>query len=167
MWERSFLINFLLFTARYKLKKLFIPLLIILKLFKLKLLLFLPMILGIASFKKLLGFLAIVIPGMIGVFKLCKPQLYSTSFGSGHASYYQPPRYTPAGIGNGSPQYYSHQVPYNPAPYGYGSEHHEYTGYSSNIETGKASKSGSVTFRDEADHHQELAYSGYRNSKSS
>lgn len=54
-------------TARKKLKKLFIPMLIILKLFKLKLLLFLPLILGLASFKKVLGFMAIVVPGLIGL----------------------------------------------------------------------------------------------------
>lgn len=52
------------FIEKNKLKKLFIPLLIILKLFKLKLLLFLPLILGLASFKKLLGFMAIIIPGI-------------------------------------------------------------------------------------------------------
>ncbi|VVC93256.1 unnamed protein product [Leptidea sinapis] len=48
---------------RHKLKKLIIPMLLILKLFKLKLLLFLPLILGLASFKKFLGFMALVIPG--------------------------------------------------------------------------------------------------------
>ncbi|XP_046384532.1 uncharacterized protein LOC124154694 [Ischnura elegans] len=77
--------------SRTKLKKLFIPLLVILKLFKLKLLLFLPLILGLASFKKVLGFLALVIPGVIGFFKLCKPEL-SHNYGSfGHSSFYQPP----------------------------------------------------------------------------
>lgn len=60
--------------SRNRLKKLFIPLLIILKLFKLKLLLFLPLILGLASFKKFLGFAALIIPGVIGYFKLCRPQ---------------------------------------------------------------------------------------------
>jgi len=39
-----------------------------------KLLLLLPLILGLVSFKKFLGFLAIVIPGLIGFFKLYKPQ---------------------------------------------------------------------------------------------
>ncbi|XP_044271477.1 uncharacterized protein LOC123015666 [Tribolium madens] len=77
---------------RKQLKKLFIPMLIILKLFKLKLLLFLPLILGLASFKKLLGFLAIVIPGLIGFFKLCKPNLQSSN-------YYTGPHYSPAGVG--------------------------------------------------------------------
>lgn len=50
-------------SGKNKLKKLFIPLLIILKLFKLKLLLFLPLILGLAGLKKVLGFAAIIIPG--------------------------------------------------------------------------------------------------------
>lgn len=41
----------------------FIPMLIILKLFKLKLLLFLPFILGITGLKKILGLAALVVPG--------------------------------------------------------------------------------------------------------
>ncbi|KAJ8952313.1 hypothetical protein NQ318_017206 [Aromia moschata] len=60
---------------RKQLKKLFIPLLLILKIFKLKLLLFLPLILGLASFKSILGFLAIIIPGAIAFFNICKPIL--------------------------------------------------------------------------------------------
>lgn len=101
---------------------------------------------------------------MIGVFKLCKPQLYSSSFGNGHASYYQPPRYTPAGVGSGSPQYYSHHVPYEPSSYGYSSDHHSsYTGYNSNVETEKAGKGGgTVAFRDDA---QGLAYNAQRGAK--
>ncbi|KAK9692753.1 Protein of unknown function (DUF1676) [Popillia japonica] len=80
---------------RKRLQKLFIPLLIILKLFKLKLLLFLPLILGLSSFKNLLGFFAIIVPGIIAFFKLCKPNL-SSPFAHGA---YQTPQYTPAGIG--------------------------------------------------------------------
>lgn len=83
-----------LISARNRLKKLLIPMLIILKLFKLKLLLFLPLILGLASFKKFLGFIAIVIPGLIGFFKLCKPQIQN----------YQPPVYSQSGLG-GFPYY--------------------------------------------------------------
>ncbi|XP_046610954.1 uncharacterized protein LOC124300678 [Neodiprion virginianus] len=75
--------------SRIRLKKLLIPMLIILKLFKLKLLLFLPLILGLASFKKFLGFIAIVIPGLIGFFKLCKPQVQN----------YHPPVYSQSGVG--------------------------------------------------------------------
>lgn len=52
-----------LFLVKHKLKKMFIPMLIILKLFKLKLLLFLPFILGITGLKKILGLGALVIPG--------------------------------------------------------------------------------------------------------
>jgi hypothetical protein len=80
--------------------------LIILKLFKLKLLLFLPLILGLASFKKLLGFLALVIPGLIGFFKLCKPDLHHNYGSYGHSSFYhQPPhhkhQYSTAGVATG------------------------------------------------------------------
>lgn len=129
------------------------------------------MILGLASFKKLLGFLAIVIPGLIGFFKLCKPQLYSTSFGNGHAGYYQQPQYTPAGVASGSPQYYSHHVPYNPNSYR--EDNFDYTGYNSNVENTKSSKSSSsVAFRDDAkaeasEPTHELAYSAYRNFRNS
>lgn len=42
--------------------------LLILKLFKLKLLLFLPLILGLASFKKFLGFMALIVPGTINLY---------------------------------------------------------------------------------------------------
>ncbi|XP_026683924.1 uncharacterized protein LOC103515409 [Diaphorina citri] len=73
---------------RHKLKKLIIPLLIVLKLFKLKLLLFLPLILGLAGFKKVLGLLAIAIPGLIGYFKFCRPQNYGTF---GHSNFYSAP----------------------------------------------------------------------------
>ncbi|XP_029669804.1 uncharacterized protein LOC115239430 [Formica exsecta] len=73
--------------SRHQFRKLLIPVLLVLKLFKLKILLFLPLILGLASFKKFLGFLAIVIPGLIGFFKLYKP----------YQSYY-PPVYTKNGI---------------------------------------------------------------------
>ncbi|KAL6432068.1 hypothetical protein ACFW04_006648 [Cataglyphis niger] len=73
--------------SRHQFRKLLIPVLLVLKLFKLKILLFLPLILGLASFKKFLGFLAIVIPGLIGFFKLYKP----------YQNYY-PPVYTKNGI---------------------------------------------------------------------
>lgn len=67
------------FIEKNKLKKLFIPLLIILKLFKLKLLLFLPLILGLASFKKLLGFMAIIIPGIFFFLISNKPGTFINS----------------------------------------------------------------------------------------
>ncbi|CAH1406328.1 unnamed protein product [Nezara viridula] len=52
------------------LRRLFIPLLVIIKLFKLKLLLLLPVILGVASFKKLLGIAFFVLPAIIAYFKV-------------------------------------------------------------------------------------------------
>ncbi|CAH0763471.1 unnamed protein product [Diatraea saccharalis] len=95
---------------RHKLKKLIIPMLLILKLFKVKLLLFLPLILGLASFKKFLGFMALIVPGVIGYFKFCKPNL-SSPFSPSH---YSGPQYSPAGIGLGpyreghAPAQYAH-----------------------------------------------------------
>lgn len=86
-------------AARFRLKKLLIPLLVVLKLFKLKLLLFLPLILGLASFKKVLGFFALVVPGLIGFFRFCGKSDLSGGYGSfGHSNFYkQPPphRYPP------------------------------------------------------------------------
>ncbi|KOB67286.1 Osiris 2, partial [Operophtera brumata] len=97
---------------RHKLKKLIIPMLLILKLFKLKLLLFLPLILGLASFKKFLGFMALIIPGVIGYFKFCKPNI-SSPFSQSH---YKGPQYSPAGIGVGpyreQPAHYGHYESY-------------------------------------------------------
>ncbi|XP_077271625.1 DUF1676 domain-containing protein Osi2 [Temnothorax americanus] len=80
--------------SRNRLKKFLIPFLLVVKLFKVKLLLLLPLILGLASFKKFLGFLAIIIPGLIGFFKLYKP----------YPHYY--PVYTKNGVAQ--PHYESH-----------------------------------------------------------
>uniref|UniRef100_A0A336MHL8 CSON001867 protein n=1 Tax=Culicoides sonorensis TaxID=179676 RepID=A0A336MHL8_CULSO len=85
---------------KHRLKKMIIPMLLILKLFKLKLLLFLPFVLGLAGIKKLLGFAAFVLPGALAYFKVCKPnfglfknpiqqytpQYNSNGFGFGGAS---------------------------------------------------------------------------------
>ncbi|KAG6459414.1 uncharacterized protein LOC115449455 [Manduca sexta] len=127
---------------RHKLKKLIIPMLLILKLFKLKLLLFLPLILGLASFKKFLGFMALIVPGVIGYFKFCKPN--SSPFSPNH---YSGPQYSPAGIGLGPyrehpPEHYGHYNNY-PGNHGYGS--------------------GGIAFRENES--QDLAYQGweYRN----
>ncbi|XP_076241376.1 DUF1676 domain-containing protein Osi2 [Calliopsis andreniformis] len=119
--------------SRHQLKKLLIPMLIVLKLFKLKLLLFLPLILGLASFKKFLGFLALVIPGLIGFFKLYKPLSQN----------YHPPVYSQSGIGY---PYYKENS--NNYPYGGQDVHHgpEYQGYHGDT----------VSFG------QDLAYRGYR-----
>ncbi|XP_012248803.1 uncharacterized protein LOC100743329 [Bombus impatiens] len=121
--------------SRHQLKKLLIPMLIVLKLFKLKLLLFLPLILGLASFKKFLGFLAIVIPGLIGFFKLYKPLTQS----------YHPPVYSQSGIAY---PYYKENS--NSYLYPEQDDHHglEYaSGYH---------RDSSVSFG------QDLAYRGYR-----
>lgn len=78
-------------NKQYELKKLFIPLLLVLKIFKLKLLLLLPIILGLASFKKLIAVAVILLPAIIAYFKVCKPDL-GQSYGSyGHSSFYHAP----------------------------------------------------------------------------
>ncbi|CAG9569479.1 unnamed protein product [Danaus chrysippus] len=134
---------------RHKLKKLIIPMLLILKLFKLKLLLFLPLILGLASFKKFLGFMALIVPGVIGYFKFCKPNL-SSPFSSNH---YNGPQYSPAGIGL-SPYRETH------GPAQYGSHYDGYAGSHYN----KYGSNG-VAFREHDVTPQDLAYQGweYRN----
>lgn len=123
---------------RKQLKKLFIPMLLILKLFKLKLLLFLPLILGLASFKKFLGFLAILIPGAIAYFKFCKPN-FQTNFGPSH---FAGPHYSSAGVAY--PQHFREQ-PSFVQPQGYNEEYHGHEGFS---------------FRDE-NAAQNLAYNGW------
>ncbi|CAH0555732.1 unnamed protein product [Brassicogethes aeneus] len=134
------------FIKRKQLKKLFIPMLIILKLFKLKLLLFLPLILGLASFKKLLGLLAIVIPGLIGFFKLCKPNLQSGFTGN---YFNQGPHYSPAGI--------AYQPHYKEQP---SFVHQEYPEHYHHGHGG-----GGVHFRDEHQA-QDLAYNGWNQYRS-
>ncbi|XP_028043554.1 uncharacterized protein LOC114253020 [Bombyx mandarina] len=131
---------------RHKLKKLIIPMLLILKLFKLKLLLFLPLILGLASFKKFLGFMALIIPGVIGYFKFCKPN--SSPFSTNH---YTGPQYSPAGIGLG---------PYRESP-------PENYGHYNNYPGGHKYSQGGFSFRDHDASPQDLAYQGweYRNKK--
>ncbi|XP_066581899.1 uncharacterized protein Osi2 [Prorops nasuta] len=120
--------------SRHRLRKMLIPMLIVLKLFKLKLLLFLPLILGLASFKKFLGFMAIVIPGLIGFFKLCKPLTQN----------YQPPVYSQSGVGY--PLYKE-----GPGSHHYGSPE----GYHGQEYSG-GYRGDSVSFG------QDLAYQGYR-----
>ena len=114
--------------------------LIILKLFKLKLLLFLPLILGLASFKKLLGFLAIIIPGLIGFFKLCKPNLQSPFSGGNHYA----PHYSQAGVG--------YHPLYKEGP----SFADDYSGGYYGDDNNRQ-----LTFRDRPQQAQDLAYSGY------
>lgn len=127
------------FTERKQLKKLFVPMLIILKLFKLKLLLFLPLILGLASFKKFLGFLAIVIPGIIAYFKFCKADIQShLNLGQAGGNYHNVPHYSQSGVA-------------------YPPSHHHEGGYSGGY--GGYGGHGGVHFKD--DGAQELAYSGW------
>ncbi|KAJ8928848.1 hypothetical protein NQ314_018533 [Rhamnusium bicolor] len=126
---------------RKQLKKLFIPLLLVLKIFKLKLLLFLPLILGLASFKKFLGFLAIIIPGAIAFFNFCKPILKQNE-----GNFYGGPQYSPAGI--------AYQPHYREPQTHYAHEYSEYPPHAS-----------SLNFRDE-NSAQNLAYSGWNQYRS-
>lgn len=128
----SFIINILikilnLIPARNRLKRLLIPMLIVLKLFKLKLLLFLPLILGLASFKKFLGFMALLIPGIIGFMKFCKPLTQT----------YTPPVYSPSGIGFPPSHYNSYQEPshhHHGDTVNFGAQELAYQGYHNNYE---------------------------------
>ncbi|EDW58531.1 uncharacterized protein Dvir_GJ14247 [Drosophila virilis] len=97
--------------SRKKLKKMIIPLLLVLKIFKLKLLLFLPFILGIAGLKKILGLAAIILPGLFAYFKLCRPPGgVGGAFGGGLSGLFGSkntfPEYTPQGVGAAT--YYHH-----------------------------------------------------------
>ncbi|KAK9880011.1 hypothetical protein WA026_008524 [Henosepilachna vigintioctopunctata] len=131
---------------RKQLKKLFIPLLLVLKIFKLKLLLFLPLILGLASFKKFLGFLAIIVPGVIAFFKFCKPDIHSNFGNSGN--YYPGPHYSPAGIAF-QPHFKERPSDYSDSSAFFGGHH-----------------TGGVNFRDD-NHAQQLAYNGWNQYRSS
>ncbi|OXU21776.1 hypothetical protein TSAR_009593 [Trichomalopsis sarcophagae] len=128
--------------SRNRLKRLLIPMLIVLKLFKLKLLLFLPLILGLASFKKFLGFMAIVIPGIIGFFKLCKPLTQT----------YTPPVYSPSGIGFPGGHYKENHGFHHEQQHG--SYSHPAPAYHEQSHGGDTVNFG-----------QELAYQGYRDYK--
>ncbi|XP_063237146.1 uncharacterized protein LOC134539257 [Bacillus rossius redtenbacheri] len=143
--------------SRKRLKKLLIPMLVILKLFKLKLLLFLPLILGLASFKKLLGFLALVVPGLIGFFKLCKPDLHHNYGAHGHSNYYHAPPhhvrpYAPQSGGGGL--HYSNEGPsYYGSPYNRDADSYDSSQLTEYHST--ADDAGSpVTFREQRDVHQ-------------
>lgn len=78
-------------NKQHEFKRLFIPLLVILKIFKLKLLIFLPLLLGLASFKKIIALLIIIVPGIVGYLKVCKPDLGHTYGSFGHSSFYNRP----------------------------------------------------------------------------
>lgn len=137
------------------------------KLFKLKLLLFLPLILGLASFKKFLGFLAIVVPGLIGFFKLCKPDLHHNYGSFGHSSYYHRPPHQFVSAASPDTLYVNKYNREQGSPDVIQYLYDSYSGsqpdyYSNNNFADKhaASASSSVAFRDDA---QKLAYNGYQN----
>lgn len=152
------------FTARAKLKKMLIPILILVKLFKLKLLLFLPLILGLASFKKFLGFLAIVVPGLIGFFKLCKPDLHHNYGNFGHSNFYHRPPHQYVSAGAPDTLYVNKYNRETASPDVIQYLHDSYSGsqqpdyYANNFADKPAASS--VSFRDDA---QKLAYNGYQN----
>ncbi|XP_019891879.2 uncharacterized protein LOC101899972 isoform X1 [Musca domestica] len=143
---------------RKKLKKLIIPLLLVLKIFKLKLLLFLPFILGIVGLKKVLSLAAIILPGVFAYFKFCRPPgghqgggLFSGLFGA-KESFTQ---YSPQGVGPAT--YYHHHDHYEHGgyrpepqfskPYGdYYSKNYQESGSANTVSFGNA---------------QDAAYSGY------
>ncbi|EDV90722.1 uncharacterized protein LOC6569682 [Drosophila grimshawi] len=109
--------------SRKKLKKMIIPLLLVLKIFKLKLLLFLPFILGIAGLKKILGLAAIILPGLFAYFKLCRPPGgVGGAFGGGLSGLFgsKPsfPEYSPQGVGAAT--YYHHHEHYDGGHGGHG-----------------------------------------------
>ncbi|XP_055850371.1 uncharacterized protein LOC129914945 [Episyrphus balteatus] len=145
---------------RKKLKKLFIPLLLVLKIFKLKLLLFLPFILGIAGLKKILGLAAIILPGLFAYFKLCRPQGLGTGVGGFGGLFNQKnnfPEYSQQGIGSASYHHHEHFDGGNGNPFyrqepSFAKPYTEY--YSKNTNT------NGISFG-EPSHQQDLAYQGY------
>lgn len=139
--------NHLTFLERKKLKRLIIPLLLVLKIFKLKLLLFLPFILGIAGLKKILGLAAIILPGLFAYLKFCRPTgsnfsggLFSDIFGLNHKNSFL--EYSPQGVGPATfQQHYGHHPqssfnrpnPYFSKPYtDYYTKHEETEGFNGN-----------------------------------
>lgn len=104
------------FAERKKLKRLIIPLLLVLKVFKLKLLLFLPFILGIAGLKKILGLAAIILPGLFAFLRICRPQGFGPSGGGGFSDFFgfykkdSFPQYSPQGVGSAT--FHQHTQPF-------------------------------------------------------
>lgn len=147
-----------------------IPLLLVLKIFKLKLLLFLPFILGIVGLKKILGLAAIILPGLFAYFKLCRPPGGAPGFGGGtgvfgglFGSKTSVPEYSPQGVG--AANYYHHHDHYE-GGHGGGNQFYRqdpafskpYTDYySKNYQ--QEGTSNAVSFGES--HAQEAAYSGY------
>ncbi|XP_013105774.1 uncharacterized protein LOC106085876 isoform X2 [Stomoxys calcitrans] len=147
---------------RKKLKKLIIPLLLVLKIFKLKLLLFLPFILGLVGLKKILSLAAIILPGVFAYFKLCRPPGAGFSSGGGilsglfgaKESFTQ---YSPQGVGSAT--YYHHHDHYEHGGYRpepqFSKPYGDY--YNKNYDQGTATSGNSVSFGGS----HEAAYSGY------
>ncbi|XP_034486746.1 uncharacterized protein LOC117791177 [Drosophila innubila] len=157
--------------SRKKLKKLVLPLLLVLKIFKLKLLLFLPFILGIAGLKKILGLAAIILPGLFAYFKLCRPPGgIGGAFGGGLSGLFGSkntfPEYTPQGVGAAT--YYHHHEHYEGGQGGHGGPYYRqeptfakpYSDYYSKSNLGQPQPQvggNSISFGDA----QEAAYNGY------
>ncbi|XP_016953783.1 uncharacterized protein LOC108027079 [Drosophila biarmipes] len=162
--------------SRKKLKKMIIPLLLVLKIFKLKLLLFLPFILGIAGLKKILGLAAIILPGLFAYFKLCRPPGgVGGGFGGGLSGLFGGkntfPEYNPQGVGAAT--YYHHHEHFEgghggpsgaPGPYyrpepSFAKPYTDYysKSYQGQQVQGQQVAGNSVSFGDP----QEAAYNGY------
>ena len=150
--------------SRKKLKKLIIPLLLVLKIFKLKLLLFLPFILGIVGLKKVLGLAAIILPGLFAYFKFCQPAgVGGPGFGGlGGLFGAKAPEYSPQGVGAAT--YYHHHEHfggpqggqfYRPEP-SFSKPYTDY--YSKNYQGGGGATGNAVSFGEGG---ADAAYSGY------
>lgn len=156
------------FTKK-KLKKLFIPLLLVLKIFKLKLLLFLPFILGLVGLKKILSIGAILIPGLFAFFKLCRPNSTFGGAGAGFANGISGffggknvPEYSPQGLGSASYHHHEHEYhssagnPFYRQEPTFSKPYSEY--YGKNNAYSQAS-SNSIRFGESSA--QDIAYQGY------
>lgn len=137
--------------------------LLVLKIFKLKLLLFLPFILGIAGLKKLLGLAAIILPGLFAYLKFCRPPssnfsggIFSDIFGLYNKNSF--PEYSPQGVGAATFQQYHGHYPQSgfnrPNPY-FSKPYTDY--YSKNGHT-EGFNANAVSFGQES---SDLAYSGH------
>ncbi|XP_050533682.1 uncharacterized protein LOC126901326 [Daktulosphaira vitifoliae] len=147
------------YISKKKVKKLLVPLLIVLKLFKLKLLLFLPLILGLASFKKFLGFMALVVPGLIGFFKLCKPDLQHNYGTFGHSSFYKRPSNSGPPSGPIYTPYREQEPPQYLQEEAYGQPYNRPARAQESVDPNSFRPSSSVAFREEA---HDQAYSAYK-----
>lgn len=110
---------------------------------------------GLAGLKKLLGLAAIIIPGVIGYFKICQPQ-HNNFLPEYNTGYHQ---YNNQGLGTAN---YHHHTS-GPSPYyksqGTSNYADPYTNYYR--ESGQAEENGGVRFGEDHNHAQNLAYQGY------